>query len=232
MTIARESRLLFLAALGAAVLGYLVCGIYCALPLIILALIFYYLFREPACRVPPSPLGVVSPVDGSIMEIKEENDPYLGRKAVKIGIRMHVLGPFVLRSPTEGRVMQQWYLPRCAHSHSPGNVDGSAAQRDHDAQQGRFAMWVQTDEEDDVVIVLRGALITRRLRCSVQVGERIGQGQRCGMVQFTATVDVYVPANSRIEIVQDAAVQAGSAIIATLVHKGSPPAAREPMREL
>jgi phosphatidylserine decarboxylase len=225
MTIAREALLLFLTAVGAAILASLFCGVYCALPLILIALIFYYLFREPACRVPPSPLGIVSPVDGQITAIEEVNDPYLGRQAVKLSIRMHIMGPFVLRSPTEGRVMQQWYLPEGLDPHLLANMNVSAVQRDPAAQQGRFAMWVQTDEEDDVVIVLRGVFISRRLRCTAQVGERIGQGQRCGLVQFTAAAEVYVPAGSRVEKTRGDAVQAGSAIIATLIHKGSPPAA-------
>jgi phosphatidylserine decarboxylase len=225
MIIAREAWLLLLTAIGAAILAYLLCGVYCALPLILIALIIYYLFREPVCRVPPTPLGIVSPVDGKITAIEEVNDPYLGRQAVKLSIRMHAMGPYVLRSPTEGRVMQQWYLPEGLDAHLLGNVDVSAIRRNPAAQQGRFAMWVQTDEEDDVILVLGGVLISRRLRCTAQVGERIGQGQRCGLVQFTATAEVYVPASSRVEKTQGDAVQAGSAIIATLIHKGSPPAA-------
>ena len=225
MIIAREARLLFMAALAAALFAYLLCGVYCALPLILLALIICYLFREPACSVPPSPLGIVSPSYGRITAIAEESDPFLGRPALKIGIRLPIAGPFVLRSPTEGRVMQQWYLPRGLDPRLLAHVDASAVLRHPNARQARYAVWVQTDEKDDVVLVLRGAFISQRLRCSAQVGQRIGQGQRCGLMQFTATADVYVPANSRIEVAQGAAVRAGSAIIATLVHKGTSPAA-------
>lgn len=225
MTIAREAWVLFSVASGGAVLAYVICGFACAVPLIAVAVLIPYLFRDPARRVPPAPLGVVSPVDGSAAVTGEVSDPFLGRKAIKISFRMPVLGPFVMRSPIEGRVMQQWYLPEGLDPHLLGNMDDAALARNPDARQGHYAMWVQTDEHDDVVIALRGWLISQRLRCGVQVGERIGQGQRCGLIQFAASADVYLPANSRVEVTQGAVVHAGSDIIATLVHKESPDAA-------
>ena len=221
MTIAREAWLLLVAASAAAWVAYLLCGFYCATPLIVIALLIPYLFRDPECRVPPVPLAVVSPVNGRVVSIEQAEDPYLGREAVKIIVHMPVLGPFVMRGPIEGRIMQQWYLPEGLDPHLLANVNPGVLRDDPDAHQGRYAMWLQTDEQDDVVMVLRGALISRRLRCSVQVGERIGQGQRCGLVQFAAVADVYVPSNCRIEVTQGDAVRAGSAIIATLVHKST-----------
>ena len=121
--------------------------------------------------------------------------------------------------------MQQWYLPEGLDPHLLGNMNDAAMQKEPDAHQGRFAMWIQTDEEDDVVLVMRGLLVSRRLRCTTQVGERIGQGQRCGLVQFTATAEVLVPVNSRLATTRGSVVRSGSDIIASLVHKGSPHAA-------
>ncbi len=71
-------------------------------------------------------------------------------------------------------------------------------------------------------MVIRGAFINRRLRGKLRVGERLGQGQPCGLLQFAATIEVYMPANSRVPAASGDAVKAGSAIIATLVHKGPP----------
>ena len=93
---------------------------------------------------------------------------------------------------------------------------------DPQARQGHFAMWIQTDEEDDVVIAVRGPLIPHRLHCSLQTGERVGQGQRCGLLWFSATVDVYIPDNSRIEVRQGAAVRGGADILAMQIHNETP----------
>jgi phosphatidylserine decarboxylase len=206
---------LLLPVVLAAGLAYSACGWACASPLIVLAGLIAYLYREPACRVPPSPLAVVSPVHGRVTRAEPGRDPYLQRAAMTVEIRMPLLGPFVLRSPIEGRVMQQWSLPD----------DGGPVPDD---RRGRFAVWLRTDERDDVVLAMRGALITRRLRYPMRVGERVGQGQRCGWVRLAATAEVYLPAHSRIVVASGDALKAGSAIIATLIHKATPPGAEAP----
>lgn len=69
---------------------------------IAVALALLLLFRDPDFRVPPVPLGVVSPVCGEVTEFAEATDPFLGRKSVKMSIRMQARGPYVLRSAIEG----------------------------------------------------------------------------------------------------------------------------------
>jgi len=194
-------------------------------PPIGIAIALLYLFRDPQRDIPPVPLGIVSPVDGQVVAAGEEVDPFLGRPAIKLAIRMQSLGPWTLRSAMEGRVMQQWYLPEGLDEQSTAGTGGAIKSVDSRARQARFAMWIQSDEQDDVVIAMRGGFITRRLRCAVRTGDRIGQGQRWGILVFGAAANVYVPANSRTDASQGDTVRAGSDIIATLIHKELPTAA-------
>lgn len=212
--------LLLLESLAAS-LAYAGCGWVCTLPLIVLMVLTIYLYREPFCHVPPSPLAVVSPVHGRVTLREPARDPYLRREAMKIEIRMPLLGPFALRSPIEGQVMQQWSLSGRSEPAPVAAGDGFA--RPPADQEARFAVWLQTDERDDVVLVLRGAFISRRVQCAIGVGERVGQGQRCGRVQFAATAELYLPLGSRLEAAPGDALEAGSAIIATFIHKATPP---------
>jgi phosphatidylserine decarboxylase len=222
MAIARQAWLLVAVAGIISGLVYILCGFYCSLPLIIIAMALLYVFRDPERRVPPIPLGVVSPVDGRVVAVGEVNDPFLGRKAVKLTIRMRPLGPWIVRGAMEGRVMQLWHLPKGLDTQSVAGMDKDRFVGGPHARQRHFAMWIQSDELDDVVIALRGGFILRRLRCAVQAGDRIGQGRRCGLLLFPATADVYVPAVSRIEVEPGGTVGAGSDIIAILVHKEKP----------
>jgi phosphatidylserine decarboxylase len=227
MAIAREAWLPIIAVGVAAGLAYLSCGLYCSLPLIIIATGLLYLFRDPQRSVPPTPLGVVAPVDGRVIAVGEVSDPFLGRAAIKLSIRMNPLGPWILRSAIEGRVMQQWYLPRGLDPHLLAGMDKETLSGDPRARQAHFAMWIQTDEQDDVVIALRGIYVINRLRCALQSGDRIGQGRRYGLLLSFAAVDVYFPANSRIDVQQGGTLRAGSDIIATLIHKEKPAMAPE-----
>jgi len=227
MAIAREGWLPVIAAGVAAGLAYISCGLYCSLPLIIISMGLLYLFRDPHRSIPPIPLGVVAPVAGRIFEVGEVSDPFLGRAAIKLSIRMSPLGPWILRSAIEGRVMQQWYLSQGLDPNLLAGMNKEALFEDPHARQAQFAMWIQTDELDDVVIALRGIFVLNRLRCAVQSGDRIGQGWRYGLLLSFATVDVYLPENSRIDVQQGGTLRAGSDIIATLIHKEKPTAAPE-----
>lgn len=135
---------------------------------------------------------------------------------------MKALGPLVLRGAIEGRVMQQWHLSKGLDPRLMAGMDKDTRAGGPRARRAHFAMWIWSDEQDDVVIAMRGILILNRLRCAAQAGDRIGQGRRYGLLLSFATVDVYVPGNSRIDAKQGGTVRAGSDIIATLIHKEKP----------
>jgi phosphatidylserine decarboxylase len=176
-------------------------GIWFAIPLWILMLVFAFVFRDPTREVPSSPLAVVSPADGQVLSIEPCQDPFIDREAIRISIQMSFLGIYTTRSPIEGKVVKRWY-PR-----ERDNVESSS-----------FGLWIQTDEEDDVTLVITRTSFINSPRCFVQSGERVGQGQRCGFIRFGTIIDLYVPANSRIDVAQGQKVKAGSDVVATLVH--------------
>ena len=82
----------------------------------------------------------------------------------------------------------------------------------------RFAQWIQSDEQDNVVMAVKSATSIYRPRCYSRSGDRIGQGQRCGFIPFAAVVQVNVPESSRIEVKIGDVVRGGSDTLATLVH--------------
>lgn len=177
-----------------------------AMPLWLVAGLLLFLFRDPPRRVPPSPLGVVSPVHGRVLAIDTARDPCLERQAQRITIQMRMSDIFSVRSPMEGKVVQQWLGKRDA------SVDGP-----------RYAQWIQSDEEDDVLLVIAPNIRVVRPKCYVHSGERIGQGQRCGFIYFGGQVEVWVPMGTRIDVRTGDILQAGSDIIATLVHEKAVP---------
>lgn len=221
MTVNRSARPLILLAIVAALLAYMVCGLACAWPLLVVAALMLYFFRDPRREIPSLPLAIVSPVDGRVQTVTDVRDPYLGRDAVRITLRMPWWGPYVTRSPTEGKICHQWYLPRGLNSGDLPEADAAAIEANAAPREPRYAMVVRTDERDEVTLALRGAWIAQRLICLTRPGQRIGQGQRCGLLRFAGKADVYVPAGSRVGVEPGRRVRAGSDIIATLVHRTS-----------
>jgi phosphatidylserine decarboxylase len=183
------------AALGLVVAHYL--GWIWSLPLWIICAVIVYIFRDPDREIPSSPLAVVSPADGVVNVVEEVQDPYLGRRAIRVAIAMKQLGVFGTRSPIEGKVLE----PPHSENGQPHGV------------------WLRTDEQDDLVVVMHRGPLNNLPQCYVRIGERLGQGQRCGYITMGGLVEIYLPANSRIQVEQGSQVRSGSDVIAILVHK-------------
>jgi len=203
--IAREG----LPLLALAVLAAVVAGILMPLPYAVaggmLVAVTIYLVREPRHRIPPSPLGIVSPARGKVQVTDTVTDPWLEREALRVRISMHPSGPFQLFSPTEGKVTEIW------SGHKAQACNNSASQ----------AVWLQTDEGDDVVVVISPRLMARRTRIGLNVGERVGQGHRIGFMFGGGCIDILMAVSSRTTVETGGEVVAGTDILAELVHAGN-----------
>lgn len=171
-------------------------------------MVLLFLLRDPARKVPASPLGIVSPVDGHITAIEPVYDGYAERDAMCIRIRMGLTDTYSVYSPTEGKVINQWMRSARLIGDNKHQVLTSGK---------AFAQWTQTDEGDDVVLVMDAKPLVSRPRCYVHSGERVGQGQRCGFVPLGTEVALLLPANVRLNAAVGDAVVAGEQILATLV---------------
>jgi phosphatidylserine decarboxylase len=146
--------------------------------------------------VPAVPLAIVCPADGRILSISMTHDPYLDRPAIRIVIQMNPYGVFSTRSPVEGKVLDPPNIP-------PGVPHG---------------VWLRTNEGDDVVLVMNRGRLHSTPRCYVRIGDRVGQGQRCGFIHLGGQVDLYLPESSRTHVTAGDWVRGGSDVIAKLIH--------------
>lgn len=103
---------------------------------------------------------------------------------------------------TEGKIIQQWLDP----------------EEDDDERSLAHAIQIKTDENDDIMIVLRPGRFLKKLSCDAVIGQRIGQGHRCGIIPFGSCVDVYVPVTSIIKVNVGETVDAGTSVLASLKH--------------
>ena len=174
-----------------------------ALPPLALAAVALFYFRDPIRRIPPRPLGVVSPIDGRVRSVNEGKDPFLQREQVRrIRMRQSLTGVHSLRSPIEGKVMERWFH----------------RQRGRGGRIETVAYWIRTDEDDDVVWTVSLAS-HKLLRMELQPGERVGQGQRCGFAFFPAVSTLYLPWASRVTVQPGDRLRAGEDVLAEFVHR-------------
>ncbi len=200
--VARQGWWFIFFLLAAALFLISFCNWVSSLPLWLAAALVAYLFRDPERRIPAKPLGLIAPVDGCVVAAEEGEDPYLERRASRIRLKGSATGSYVVRSPMEGKLLKQWYAV-------PGGESRSRA---------LLASWIQSDEGDDVVLVIRPRIGWLRLRSNISPGERTGQGMRFCFSPFGAEVEVWMPPATRIETQPGQSVCSGSDIIGTLNH--------------
>ncbi len=172
-------------------------------PLWGLLAVLAFLWRDPRRRPPADPLAVLAPVDGRVLAVERATDPWLDRPAWRVRLRQSPLGPFALFSPTEGKLMEHWRRGR------------------RDQEGALYACWLRTDEDDDVTLVIDLRRWPRALRSPWRVGERLGQGQRCGLAGYGVVVSVYLPAGAAPTVVVGERLRGGRDVLGKFVHEGS-----------
>lgn len=202
-SIAQEGSSFLLATIGAVIILQMIVG-HSVWPLWFGVAFLGWVLRDPKRVVPGIPLGLVAPVDGKVIYAGEAKNPYLGGMAHKISIQMSRLGTYSLRSATEGTIMQHWMGETIPH--------GSGHEH---------AVWIQTDEEDDVILAMHRGRMMGRIACYMSTGERVGQGRRCGYIPLGTQLDIYLPVEAPLEIKVGDKVRSGETLLSHFVHKKS-----------
>lgn len=178
--------LLLVIALGVLVARYFEPG-YAVIPGVLL-IPLYMVFRDPHRAVPSVALGIFSPVDGRVISIDTVNDGATGAPALSIVIAVDSFGTYTARSPVEGTIKDL----------------------------GKKALWVQTDEGQDIVLNFGGYRLGLAPRAFARYGERLGQGQRCAFLRLTRQAEVQIPVDSKILVEAGQSVVAGIDLIGNL----------------
>ena len=168
---------------------------------VVLFVILFLIFRDPQRRIPAVPLGVFSPVDGRVVEVDLVDQGVLQGEAHRIVMRINSLGTYTARCPVEGKVM---------------DLNSVAGDRVVDYRTN--ALWVQTDEGDDVVLQFRGYRFGLAPKSFVRFGERLGQGSRCAYLRLTRFAEIHLPIDSTVLVEPGQRIVAGRDLLGKLPH--------------
>jgi phosphatidylserine decarboxylase len=180
-------------------LRYLDIGIAVAAALLFFVLVL--IFRDPRRNIPASPLGVVSPVDGQIVDVDLVDKGVLHGEAHRIHIRIDSFGTYTARAPVEGKILD-------LRSVNGGEV----------VDYQTNALWLQTDEGDNVVLQFRGYRLGLAPKSFVRFGDRVGQGQRCAYLRLARFAELHLPIESTVLVEPGQVVVAGSDLIGKVAH--------------
>ena len=182
---------------------------------IILTIWCVFFFRDPK-RVTPLGAGlVIAPADGVVQAIVDvEPPPELAMGVgpwTRISIFMNVFDVHVNRAPVAGTI-------KCS-TYRPGKFFDASLDKASEHNE-RHGLLFQTPDGTEIGCVQIAGLIARRILCEVAEGQEVNPGQRIGMIRFGSRVDIFVPAKSRILVIEGQRAVAGETVTADLQDSG------------
>jgi phosphatidylserine decarboxylase len=196
--------LAFIAAAG--LVGWFAQPAWALAPLL-LAAFFLWFFRDPERVIPNAAGAVVSPGDGKVTDVSFVT--VKGEKQTRISIFLSVFDVHVNRSPIAGVVSEVRYQR------------GKFLNAMNEASAEQNEQNIVRVEGDGQVVVFKqiAGLLARRIVFHPKVGDRLGRGQRVGLIKFGSRVDVLFDPAAAIQIKVGDRVRGGASVLAYLPPK-------------
>src|SRR5881296_2019362 len=170
--------------------------------LVFLAAFVFSFFRDPERVIPVEPGAVVSPADGRVVVVtNEENE---GRPGKRVSIFLAIWNVHVNRAPAAGTITKMDYRP--------GKF--LAAMRERASFENEQNVFTLSTDGGEMVFKQIAGLIARRVVSWKKVGEKVARGERIGLVRFGSRVDVWVPKEAEILVKVGGNVKGGASVLA------------------
>lgn len=173
-----------------------------AVVVVLFALFVFSFFRDPERVIPAEPGAVVSPGDGRVVVVTDEE--YERRPGKRVSIFLAVWNVHVNRSPAAGTITKMEYRP--------GKFLAAMVERaSFENEQNVFTL---STDAGEIVFKQIAGLIARRVVSWKKAGEKVARGERIGLVRFGSRVDLWVPKDAEIAVKVGENVKGGSSVLA------------------
>ena len=174
----------------------------------LLALFLINFFRDPHRRGSERHVDVLSPADGTVVQIKDVPDDTAWPGLTKqVSIFMSVFDVHVNRAPITGKIVHYRY--------NPGKKLAAMVEKS------------STENEQNLIVVEDGrghrlafkqiaGLLARRIVFDKKEGDEIVRGERVGMIKFGSRVDMFFPPDAKILVNLKDKVKVGLTIVAEM----------------
>lgn len=167
--------------------------------LIIFALFCMFFFRDPKITITQGEGIILSPCNGTVMEVTEEGDEKV------IRVFLSIFSVHLQRSPVSGTVTDV--------THKDGKFLAAWDPRAHiENEQNIFT--IQSENGVYTVRQIAG-LVARRCVSWVKAGDVLKAGDKIGMIKFSSQVDLHLPKSAAVSVKPGDKTRAGITIMAT-----------------
>ena len=177
----------------------------------VFVLLFLFLvnfFRDPHRAGSERHVDVLSPADGTVVQIKDVADgevwPGLTRQ---VSIFMSVFDVHVNRAPISGRIVHYRY--------NPGKKIAAFAEKSSTENEQNLIV-IEDSHGGRVAFKQIAGLLARRIVFDKKEGDEVSRGERVGMIKFGSRVDIFFPADAVIHVQMREKVKVGLTVIAEI----------------
>jgi len=163
-------------------------------------------FRDPTRDIPKGEGLILSPADGTVVQVTRYLGQELREPATQISIFLSVLNVHINRAPFPASVDEVTYKP--GSFRIAWQPEASA-----DNEQNLIALRAP---EGRLLVKQIAGLIARRIVCKVVPGQKVEAGERIGLIRFGSRVDLIVPARAEISVKRGDRVYGGTTVMGTL----------------
>jgi len=170
----------------------------------ILFLFISYFFRNPERTIPTDELTLVSPADGVVMDVERVfEDQFLASESIRVRIFLSIFNVHVNRTPMAGEVVFRAYRP--------GQMIPAFKSHASELNEKNY-VGIQNKHLQVLVTQVTG-FIARRIVCWVNKGDKLGKGERYGLIKFGSCSEIFVPTNVEIMVSPGDKVRGGITVI-------------------
>lgn len=172
--------------------SYLYLDILVVIMLLTLLFCTIRFFRVPSRVVNRTADGVLSPADGTVVQINEVfEDEYFKDQRIQISIFMSPFNIHVNSYPIDGTVSYVKYHPG---KHSIALLPKASKNNEHNS--------VVVHNEKGVEVLFRqiAGIVARRIVSYSQENDQVQQGDEMGIIKFGSRVDLFLPLNAKINV--------------------------------
>jgi phosphatidylserine decarboxylase len=171
----------------------------------------YYFFRDPKRTTPTRDGLIVSPADGIVSLIEPAIPPAeLGLPDValtRVSVFMNVFNCHVNRMPIGGEIAAVAYR---AGKFLNASLDKASSDNE------RNSVSIKIADGRHIAVVQIAGLVARRIVCFTAKGQKLGTGERFGLIRFGSRLDVYLPDGVAPLVSVGQSMVAGETVLADL----------------
>ncbi|MDQ6802956.1 MAG: phosphatidylserine decarboxylase family protein [Acidobacteriota bacterium] len=174
----------------------------------LLALFLVNFFRDPHRAGSDRHVDVLSPADGTVVQIKDITDgdiwPGLTRQ---VSIFMSVFDVHVNRAPITGRIVHYRY--------NPGKKIAAFAEKSSTENEQNLIV-IEDSRGGRIAFKQIAGLLARRIVFDKKEGDEVVRGERVGMIKFGSRVDIFFSPAVNIKVKMREKVKVGLTVIAEI----------------